>query len=117
MIMSSQATVRPSTIMTDVWGGEGLQTNQHTSPPRPVSHTTFKKQQGEGTGRGAHPALHTGSGLSLLRDCPAPQGAPPPRLGTFQLALGLAAGPRLFGAWSDFPSCSSRCLFMKMTLA
>lgn len=86
------------------------QTNQHTCPPIPVSNTAFKKEQGEGAASDTHPTLHTGNGLSILFNPPPPQGAPPPWLGTFQLASSLAAGLRLFGPWRDFASCSCRCL-------
>ena len=39
-------TGRPSTMITGVWGGEALQTNQHTCPPGPVSNPAFQKSQG-----------------------------------------------------------------------
>ena len=122
-ITSSQATVRPSTVHAGVWGGEGLRANQHTCPPSPLSNTAFKKQQGEDTDVGAPPPLSSNSphpAPTREQRAGRPVGPPPPQgspslAGTFRLASRLAPGPRLFGAWTDFPGCSSRRLFMKTT--
>lgn len=108
--MSLQAIVRTSTMIVSVWGGDGPKPAKVGVLDRNVSDTAFKKHQGEGATSDADLTLHTDNGLSILFNPPPPQGAPPPWLGTFQLASSLAAGLCLFGPWRDFASCSCRCL-------
>lgn len=113
LIMSLWAIVKPSTMII---GERGVSPHQ---PAHLSSPTCFQHCLSKGTRRCSHwcpPTLHTGHGQSILFTLLHPKGAPPPCLGTFQLASHLAAGPRLFGPWRDFPSCSSPSLFMKMTL-